>query len=145
MQANVNQSINHDVMRKSKKLFMLLPFLVLAACSGGNSPEGVAEKFNKALYTADFDGAKALCTNDSKQAVDFVAAFASQNVDQMKKADIKYEVTNVIIAEDENSADVEGVVLGSIDLQKNEVKDSVDSKMHLVKVDGKWLVEYRLK
>lgn len=117
----------------------------MAACSGGNSPEGVAEKFNKSLYTADFEGAKALCTEDSKQAVDFIAAFASQNVEQMKKADIGYEVKNVIISEDGSSADVEGVVLGSIDLQKNEVKDSVDSKIHLVKVDDKWLVEYKLK
>lgn len=132
-------------MRKCQKVFMLLPVILMAACSGGNNPENVAEKFNKALYTADFDGAKALCTEDSKQAVDFIAAFASQNVEQMKKADIGYEVKNVIISEDGGSADVEGVVLGSIDLQKNEVKDSVDSKIHLVKVDDKWLVEYKLK
>ena len=132
-------------MRKYQKVFMLLPVIMMAACSGGNSPEGVAEKFNKSLYTADFEGAKALCTEDSKQAVDFIAAFASQNVEQMKKADIGYEVKNVIISEDGSSADVESVVLGSIDLQKNEVKDSVDSKIHLVKVDDKWLVEYKLK
>ena len=44
---------------------MLLPVILMAACSGGNNPENVAEKFNKALYTADFDGAKALCTEDS--------------------------------------------------------------------------------
>jgi len=63
----------------------------------------------------------------------------------MKKANIKYEVKNVTIAEDGNSADVEGVVLGSIDLEKGGVKDSVDSKVHLVKADEKWLVEYKLK
>lgn len=132
-------------MREFKKLFLLLPLLLLGACSGGNKPEAVAEEFNKALYTADFDGAKAFCTEDSKQVVDFVAAFASEKKDEMKKANIKYEVKNVTIAEDGNSADVEGVVLGSIDLEKGGVNDSVDSKVHLVKADEKWLVEYKLK
>lgn len=126
-------------------LFLFLPLMVFAACSGGNEPEMVAEKFNKALYTADFDGAKALCTDQSKQAVDFVAAFASQKVDEMKKADVKYEVTNVKLAEDGNSATVEAVVLGSIDLEKGGVKDSVDSKTQLVKIQDKWLVEFKLK
>ncbi len=132
-------------MRRSRMLFLFLPLMVFAACSGGNEPEMVAEKFNKALYTADFDGAKALCTDQSKQAVDFVAAFASQKVDEMKKADVKYEVTNVKLAEDGNSATVEAVVLGSIDLEKGGVKDSVDSKTQLVKIQDKWLVEFKLK
>jgi hypothetical protein len=77
--------------------------------------------------------------------VDFVAAFASQKVDEMKKANIKFKVTNVTLAEDENSAVVEAVVLGSIDLEKGGVKDSVDTKTNLVKIQDKWLVEFKLK
>ena len=132
-------------MKRSRMLFLFLPLLAFASCSEGNNPEKVAEKFNKALYTADFEGAKALCTDESKQAVDFVTAFASQKVDEMKKANVKFEVTNVTLAEDENSAVVEAVVLGSIDLEKGGVKDSVDTKTNLVKIQDKWLVEFKLK
>ena len=132
-------------MKRLRMLFLCLPLLAFAACSGVNNPEKVAEKFNKALHTADFEGAKALCTDQSKQAVDFVAAFASQKVDEMKKANIQFEVTNVTLAEDGNSAVVEAVVLGSVDLEKGGVKDSVDTKTNLVKIQDKWLVEFKLK
>ncbi|MDD3077804.1 MAG: DUF4878 domain-containing protein [Paludibacter sp.] len=131
-------------MKKIKFLFLFFPVLILAACSG-NNPEAVAEKFNEALYMGDFETAKSFCTDDSKQAVDFVAAFASKSVEQMKKCDVQYEVKNVTMAEDGNSAVVEGVVNGSLDLQKNEVQDSVVSKLNLVKNGNKWLVEYKLK
>lgn len=131
-------------MRKLNLLFLLIPLMILTACSG-NNPEAVAKKFNKAIYTADFQTAKSLCTDDSKQAVDFVAAFASQKADEMKKAQIKYEVSNVTIAEDGKSAIVKAIVLGTIDLENGEVKDSVDSKTHLVKVNDKWMVEFKLK
>ena len=120
-------------MKRLRMCFLFLPVLVLASCSGGNNPEKIAEKFNKAIYTADFESAKELCTDQSKQAVDFVAAFASQKVDEMKKANIQFEVTNVTLAEDGNSAVVDAVVLGSIDLEKGGVKDSVDTKTNLVK------------
>ena len=132
-------------MKRLRMCFLFLPVLVLASCSGGNNPEKIAEKFNKAIYTADFESAKALCTDQSKQAVDFVAAFASQKVDEMKKANIQFEVTNVTLAEDGNSAVVEAVVLGSIDLEKGGVKDSVDTETNLVKIQDKWLVEFKLK
>jgi hypothetical protein len=57
--------------------------------------------------------------------VDFVAAFASQKVDEMKKANIKFEVNNVTLAEDGNSAVVEAVVLGkSVDKKEVYIKIS---------------------
>jgi hypothetical protein len=132
-------------MNKLKLLFFVVPFVALAACSGGNKPEAVAEKFNKLIYTADFEGAKTLCTEESKKAIDFVAAFASEKKDEMKKADIKFVVKEVKIAEDGKSADVKGVVVGSIDLLNGEVKDSVNTKNHLIKSDNKWLVEFKAK
>ncbi len=132
-------------MRKLKLVIIALPFLILSACSGGNNPEDVAEKFIKAIYTADFDGAKELCTNDTKQTIDFIAAFASEKKEEMQKADISIDQIKVTIAEDGNSADVEMVVHGSIDLQKGEVEEAKNEKVHLVKVDDKWLVEYKLK
>ena len=78
------------------------------------------------------------------QDIKFEKITASQ-LDEMKKANIQFEVTNVTLAEDGNSAVVEAVVLGSVDLEKGGVKDSVDTKTNLVKIQDKWLVEFKLK
>ncbi|HON02673.1 MAG TPA: DUF4878 domain-containing protein [Paludibacteraceae bacterium] len=132
---------------KNLNLFFLAAIsLALGACSSNsNSPEAVAEKFNKAIYTADFNAAKALCTDDSKQAVDLIASFVSEKAGDMKKANVKYETKSVNLSEDGNSADVEGVVLNAYDLQNDKIADSTDTKVHLVKENGKWLVDYKLK
>jgi len=132
---------------KNLNLFFLAAIsLALGACSSNsNSPEAVAEKFNKAIYTADFNAAKALCTDDSKQAVDLIASFVSEKTGDMKKANVKYETKSVNLSEDGNSADVEGVVLNAYDLQNDKIADSTDTKVHLVKENGKWLVDYKLK
>lgn len=132
-------------MKKIKLFSMMLLSILLASCSGGNDPGKVAEKFIVAIYTADFDGAKTLCTEDSKQTIDFIAAFASQKADEMKKSDVKFEVANVKIAEDGNSAEVTGVIKGSLDLESGSAIESKEEKVQLKKVDDKWLVENKLK
>jgi hypothetical protein len=125
-------------------LFAAVAFL-FASCKSGSTPEAVAESFLKAVYTADFEKAKSLCTEESKQAIDFVAAFASQSVDDMKKAKVGFELISSTIAEDGNSAVVLAKVTGTLDLQKEEVIDEKDEKVKLVKVNDKWLVDYKLK
>lgn len=132
---------------KNLNLFFLAVILfVLGACSSdSNSPEAVAEKFNKAIYSADFNAAKALCTNDSKQAVDLIASFVSEKAGEMKKANVKYETKSVNLSEDGNSADVEGILLNAYDLQNDIIADSIETKVHLVKENDKWLVDYKLK
>lgn len=132
-------------MRKLRIIFALLPLLAFAACSGGGGPEVVAEKFIKAVYTADFEGAKQYCTDETKQTIDFIAAFAAQKKDEMKKADVTIEQKSVVVAEDKNSAEVTLIVHGSLDLDKGEVVDAKEEKLQVVKVDGKWLVDYKLK
>ncbi len=132
-------------MRKLKIIFALLPLLALAACSGGNGPEVTAEKFLKAVYTADFEGAKALCTEDTKQTIDLIAAFATEKVADMKKTSIKLEEKSVTLSEDGNSADVVFMTSGSLDLKNGEISEPKEDKVHLVKVDNKWLVENKLK
>ena len=132
-------------MRKLRIIFALLPLLAFAACSGGGGPEVVAEKFMKAVYTADFEGAKQYCTDETKQTIDFIAAFAAEKKDEMKKADVAIEQKSVVVAEDENSAEVTLIVHGSLDLNKGEVVDAKEEKLQVVKVDDKWLVDYKLK
>lgn len=132
-------------MRKLKIIFALLPLLAFVACSGGGTPEVVAEKFLKAIYTADFEGAKQYCTDETKQTIDFIAAFASEKKEEMKKADVKIEQKSVVVAEDGNSAEVELIIHGSMDLDKGEIVDTKEEKVQVVKVDDKWLVDYKLK
>ncbi len=126
-------------------ILALLPLIALTACSGGNEPEVTAEKFLKAVYTADFDGAKALCTEDSQQTIDLIAAFTTDKVSDMKKSNIKLEKKSVTLSEDGNSADVVFLASGVLDLKQGEISESKEEKVHLVKVDGKWLVENKLK
>jgi len=132
-------------MRKSKTFLLFAVAILIAACSNSNTPESAAESFSKALYTADFEGAKTFCTEESKQAVDFIAAFATEKVTEMKKADIKFLAKEVNLSEDGNSATIKAVVTGAIDLKDGEVRDSTDTKLHMVKQDEKWLVDFRLK
>lgn len=132
-------------MRKIALILIAAIAFIFAACKSASTPEAVAESFLKAVYTADFEKAKTLCTNESKQAIDFVAAFASQSVNQMKKAKVGFELISATIAEDGNSAVVMAKLTGTLDLQKEEVVDEKEEKVNLVKVDNKWLVDYKLK
>lgn len=138
-------TFNSFNMKKLNAFLLFAIVLFIAACSSSNTPEGVAENFSKALYTADFEGAKSYCTEESKQAVDFVAAFATEKVADMKKADIKFMAKDVKMSEDGNSATINAVIMGAIDLKDGEVQDSTNTKLHMVKQDEKWLVDFKLK
>ena len=131
-------------MRKFKVFLALLPLLVFVGCSAP-SPEVVAEEFVKALYTADFEKAKTYCTEDSKQAVDFAAAFAAEIKEEMQKSIITIEQESLEIAEDGNSAVVKLIIHGAVDLDKTESADSKSEKINLIKSNDKWLVSYKLK
>ena len=133
-------------MRKLKFLFALLPLMLFTACSSaGSGPEVVAEKFIKAVLSADFESAKALCTEETKPTIDLIVAFTAGKTDELKKSTIKIEKKDVTISEDGNSADVVLLVSGGYDLQKGKIMESEEEKVHLVKVDNKWLVENKLK
>lgn len=130
-----------------KIVYMAVAIIVMAlmGCTKQNTPELVAEEFLKAVYTADFTKAKKLCTEESQQVIDFVAAFASESTERMKKSDVTCEIVSSNIAEDGNSAKVVVKVKGTYDLQKKEIVEQRDEKLNLVKVDKKWLVDYKLK
>lgn len=132
-------------MRKIALMFFAAMAFALLGCKSDSSPEAVAESFLKALYTADFEQAKSFCTEESKQAIDFVAAFASQSVDQMKNAKVGFELLSSTISEDGSTAVVLAKITGTLDLQKNEVVEEKEEKVNLVNIDGKWLVDYKLK
>lgn len=133
----------------TKKMYLFLALTVvftLSSCQKDtNTPEKIAGDFIVAIYSGDFEAAKLLVTEDSKKAIDFVAAFTTEKVDMMKSTDVGFESTEVTIAEDGLSATVIGNVLNSLDLETDQVIESKVEKINLVKVDEKWLVEYQIK
>lgn len=133
----------------TKKMFLFLALtavFTLSSCQkDNNTPEKIAEDFVVAVYSGDFEAAKLLVTEDSKKAIDFVAAFTTEKVEMMKSTDVGFESTEVTIAEDGLSATVIGNVLNSLDLETDQIVESKVEKINLVKVDEKWLVEYQIK
>jgi len=132
-------------MKKLKTFIFVSSLIGLGACSNSNSTEKVAERFNLALYKADFEGAKALCTKESKPAIDFMAAFMAEKTTEMEAADIRYKTIKLSVATDGNSAKVVGIIMGAVDLHKEEEIDTTTTRLHLVKQNNEWLVEYRLR
>ncbi len=133
-------------MKKITAILSLFVIVVMMACTPkSNAPEKVAEDFIKAVYTADFVKAKSLCTEESKQVIDLIATLTSEMTSEMKKAKVAYEVAEVIIADDGNSATVYGFVKNSLDMEKGTPIDSKEEKIKLIKVDDQWLVDYKLK
>lgn len=134
-------------MKNIRNWILLLSVVLVSACSNNSNkgPEVVAKKFIEAIYTADFDKAKNLCTEDSKEVVNLLATLVSEKISVMKGSKVSYEITELNIAEDGLSATVKGNVLGSFDFNKDEIVESKEEKIKLVKVDEKWLVDYKLK
>lgn len=133
----------------TKKMFLFLALtavLTLGSCQKDtNTPEKTAGDFIVAIYSGDFEGAKEMAMEDSKKAIDFVAAFTTEKVDMMKSTKVKFETTEVTIAEDGLSATVIGNVLNSLDLETDQIVESKVEKINLVKVGEKWLVDYQIK
>lgn len=132
-----------------KKMYLLLALtaiFTLSSCQeDSNTPEKTAGDFIVAIYSGDFEGAKVMVTEDSKKAIDFVAAFTTEKVEMMKSTNVKFESTEVTVAEDGLSATVIGNVLNSLDLETDQIVESKVEKINLVKVGEKWLVEYQIK
>jgi len=109
---------------------VLLAF-TLQSCSS-NSAKGVADKWLTSFYHMDFDGAKKLSTDDTKKMLDMLqqivpAAMPDSSKEQLKKT--KIEVKNVV---EKGDAAVATYVTSD---------NPKDQTLHLVKKDGKWLVQ----
>ena len=105
---------------------LMIAFLV--ACSGGNSPKGVAENFLKAKSKLDFEGAKKYGTEDTGKLLDMFSSFTKMMPDSAKNKTLKIDIISE--KEDGEKATV---------IYKEEGNDG-EQTLNLVKVDGKWKV-----
>lgn len=127
--------------------FLLVSVLISLSSCGlkDKGPDAIAQKFVKAVYTADFEKAKTLSTDESKEVIDLVATLTSEKSSAMKKAKVTYEVLDVLFSEDGNTATVTGLVKNSLDLETGVPIESREEKIKLVKVENQWLVDYKIK
>ncbi len=123
-----------------KKLVSLL--LVVVAIVAFNSckksgPEAVAESYLKALNTMKYDEAKAFVTEESKATIDMMAQMMQMGGEEAKKAaaEAKVEIKDMKCEVKDDAADCTCKI--------KSAKEEKEEKVHLVKKDGKWLVEQK--
>lgn len=100
----------------------------LVACSGGDSPKGVAKNFLKAYSKADFEGAKKYGTEETGKLLDMLSGFSKMMPDTVKNKEVETDITSEKIDGDKATV-----------TYKEDGKD-VGQTLNLVKVDGKWKV-----
>ncbi len=118
-----------------KKLFSVLAILSLTlfvSCSGGGTPESVAEKFILASSKGDFEEAKKYCDEKTGSMLGMMAGSMSEkDKEEAKKMDVKFEVVSSDVKE-------ETAVVKYKMTAKGET--SPEQSMDLKKVDGDWKV-----
>lgn len=134
------ETINLKQKKMKKVVSLLLVVVAMVAfnsCKKSETPEAVAEKYLKAIGTQKFDDAKALVTEESKATVDFMAQMVTMGGEEAKKAaaEAKVEIKDM-------KCDTKGDA-SDCTCKVNDGKKEEEQKLHLVKKDGKWLVEQK--
>ncbi len=131
-----------------KKLFLgfaLISAVVLcSACGGGNNPEDVAVKFQKALCTADTVTIKECASEEMYGMAMFGLAFASEeSVEELQKSNPEVALKSCELAEDGASAVATVEVVKALQAQMSGAAKEItnkEEKYSLTQVDGKWVV-----
>lgn len=119
----------------NRVLFSLLAVLgiavVFSSCSQ-NSPEPVAKKWLNSFYHMDYETAKTVSTDETKKVIAMFQQLAvnSSDSDKEQLKRIKVEIKNV-----KTEGDKSTVTYVTSDNPK-------DQTIHLVKQNGKWLVQW---
>jgi len=110
---------------------VLMISLGLVSCNS-NSPKASADKFLTGLLHYDYESAKSVSTDETKKMIDLMAQFSAMMPDSIKQASKKVNVDIKDVKEEGDKATV----------TYTTSEDKQEKKLNLVKVDGKWLVQY---
>jgi len=119
-----------------KKMLLSLTLLLgltltLNSCKT-NTPKAVADKFLSSLYHYDYESAKEVSTEETKKMLDMIAQFSDAMPDSMRKEAQKIKIKIKDVKEENDKATV-----------LYEISDEPTEKtIHLVKQEGKWLVQW---
>ena len=128
----------------SNILSLLFATMVFAACSHSNTPEYVAERFIKALYTGNSDEAASFCTVETREAVNFILGFVSSSIGDLKKTTPEIKVLSTEMSDDGQASKVRLGVSGYYDIRERKVSDELhEETVNLILVDDRWQVVMR--
>ncbi len=118
-------------------LLVVVAMVAFNSCKKSDTPEAIAEKYLKAVETQKFDDAKALVTEESKATIDMMSQMVAMGGEEAKKAaaSAKVEIKDM-------KCDTKGDA-SDCTCKINNGKEEKEQKLHLVKKDGKWLVEQK--
>lgn len=108
---------------------LIMLFLIITSCSNENKPEVVAEKFLTHLSKGEYEEAKLYATENTKTLLNFIKNNSSTTKKDDKSSEEKFEHVKTIINGDEAVCTFK--------------KDSIEEKIPMKKVDGKWLVDLK--
>lgn len=118
--------------RKLTMFFVAILMIGMAACNK-NNPEGVAEQFLSGFYHMEYEKARQVSTEETKQLVNLMEQFAIQYPDSVKQNAKKKKIDLVEVKEDGDNAVATYTVSD---------EPGVQQKLKLVKQNGKWLVSH---
>lgn len=119
----------------TKKLLQLIPLVLLtiifAACNN-NSAKSVADKFLTSFYHMEYDKAREVATEDTKNLIDLVEQFSTTTADSTREEirKIKIDITDV------QESDTTAVVTYTISSEPGE------HKLNMVKQNEQWLANF---
>jgi len=103
------------------------------SCGSDSGPENVVADFYNNISQLDFDGAKELCTDDTKQLVGTLEGMLAM-MSEDKKDEALANVSNKSVSSSDFTCniDVSSAVC---------VENKTENETNLVLVDGKWLID----
>jgi thioredoxin-related protein len=111
---------------------LLLVGLVSTSCNNKNSPKEVATTWLNSFYHLDYETAKKLSTEDTKNILATLQQFTTMIPDSMKKDTKKVVITIKDLKEDGDKAVA----------TYTTSNDPKEQSLPLVKQGGKWLVQW---
>lgn len=125
-----------------KVLVTVSAFFIVAACSGGNTPEATAKAFIEKSYAGDADAVLALVhmpegekPGAKEMAEGKIKAIVAESKD---KAEKKGGVKKVTVQMAEVNQDNPNRAKATVHIQFKEGEET--ERVRLIKVDGKWKV-----
>jgi hypothetical protein len=119
-----------------KKLLSSLAVIALCAMMftscNSNSPKKVADKWLTSFYHMDYKGAKELSTEKTKGVLDMLEQLGTMVADSQKQNAQKIKINVKDVKEEGDKATVTYTIS----------EDNQDKTIHLIKENGKWLVNY---
>ena len=113
-----------------------LPVFIFEGCKKDESPKAVAKSFLTSFYHFDYDGAKKLSTDETKNFLSQVAQFATLQPDSVKQQFKRLEIVIKDFKQTEDKAEVTYVLKDPVKV--NSV--SISQVLRLAKKNEKWLV-----